>query len=170
MVGEDVDPDYRAAVAVRPDAAVVLEARDVRGRWLRGVDLDVHKGEILGIAGLAGAGSLELPYVLAGGSRDKVSGRIRLPERSAEWHDVNDAERLDLPIVPADRQREAVVSEFAVSENISLSVLDRIEPPLPDRQEGRARARRALDRPARDRHRAAATRRSRRSAAAISRR
>ena len=126
MVGEDVDPDYRAAVAVRPDADVVLEARDVRGRWLRGVDLDVHKGEIVGIAGLAGAGSLELPYVLAGGSRDKVSGRIRLPERSAEWHDVNDAERLDLPIVPADRQREAVVSEFAVSENISLSVLDRI--------------------------------------------
>ena len=56
MVGEEVDPDYRAPVAARPDAPVVLEARDVHGRWLRGVDLDVHRGEILGIAGLAGRG------------------------------------------------------------------------------------------------------------------
>jgi ABC-type sugar transport system ATPase subunit len=126
MVGEDVDPEYRASVAKRPDAPVVLEARDVHGRWLCGVDLDVHKGEILGIAGLAGAGALELPYVLAGASRDSVSGRIRLPERSDEWHEIKDAERLDLPIVPADRQRESVVAEFAVSENLSLSVLDRI--------------------------------------------
>jgi ribose transport system ATP-binding protein len=126
MVGEEVDPDYRAPVAARPDAPVVLEAREVHGRWLRGLDLDVHRGEILGIAGLAGAGALELPYVLAGGSRAKVSGRIRLPQRSPEWHDVKDAERLDLPLVPADRQREAVVSEFAVSENLSLSILDRI--------------------------------------------
>jgi ribose transport system ATP-binding protein len=126
MVGEEVDPDYRAPVATRPDAPVVLEARGVHGRWLRGLDLDVHRGEILGIAGLAGAGALELPYVLAGGSRVKVSGRIRLPQRSAQWHDVKDAERLELPLVPADRQREAVVSEFAVSENLSLSILDRI--------------------------------------------
>src|SRR3954454_15436273 len=134
MVGEDVDPDYRAPVATRPDAPVVLDAREVHGRWLRGLDLDVHRGEILGIAGLAGAGALELPYVLAGGSRAKVSGRIRLPERSAEWHDVKDAGGQadkaaggpELPLVPADRQREAVVSEFAVSENLSLSILDKI--------------------------------------------
>jgi len=126
MVGEEVDPDYRAPVATRPDAPVVLEAREVHGRWLRGLDLDVHQGEILGVAGLAGAGALELPYVLAGGSRAQVSGRVRLPQRSAVWHDVKDAERLELPLVPADRQREAVVSEFAVSENLSLSILDRV--------------------------------------------
>src|SRR5215203_6824414 len=56
---------------------VVLEARDVHGRWLRGVDLDVHRGEILGIAGLAGAGVLELPYVIAGCAQHAVSGRVR---------------------------------------------------------------------------------------------
>ena len=126
MVGEDVDPDYRAPVAARPDAPVVLEARDIHGRWLRGVDLDVHRGEILGIAGLAGAGVLELPYALAGCARHAVSGRIRLPERSAEWSDVADAQDLDIPLVPADRGREGIVAEFAVSENLSLSVLGRL--------------------------------------------
>jgi ABC-type sugar transport system ATPase subunit len=123
MVGEKVDPDYRAPVAARPDAPVVLEARDVHGRWLRGVDLDVHQGEILGIAGLAGAGVLELPYVIAGCAEHAVSGRIRLPERSSDWTDVADAQELDIPLVPADRGREGIVAEFAVSENLSLSVL-----------------------------------------------
>jgi ribose transport system ATP-binding protein len=123
MVGEEVDPDYRAPVAARPDAPVVLEARDIQGRWLRGVDLDVHRGEILGIAGLAGAGVLELPYVIAGCAEHAVTGRLRLPERSAEWSDAADARDLDIPLVPADRGREGIVAEFAVSENLSLSIL-----------------------------------------------
>ena len=126
MVGEEVDPDYRAPVAARPDAPVVLEARDIRGRWLRGVDLDVHRGEILGIAGLAGAGVMELPYALTGCARHAVSGRVRLLERSQEWSDVADARDLDIPLVPADREREGIVAEFAVSENLSLSVLGRL--------------------------------------------
>jgi len=126
MVGENVDPDYRAPVAARPDAPVVLELRDVRGHRLRGVDLDVHRGEILGIAGLAGTGMQELPYVIAGCSRFAATGRMRLAQRSEEWLDVAEAASLGIPIVPADRAREAVVAEFAVSENVSLSVLDRL--------------------------------------------
>jgi ribose transport system ATP-binding protein len=126
MVGEDVDPDYRAPVGVRPDAEVVLEVRDVEGHWLRGVDLEVHRGEILGIAGLAGAGVIELPYVLAGCAKHETTGRIRMPHRSDEWHEVADAERLGIPLVPADRAREAVIAEFDVAENLSLSVLGRL--------------------------------------------
>jgi ribose transport system ATP-binding protein len=126
MVGEDVDPDYRAPVAARPDAPVVLELRDVHGRWLRGVDLDVHRGEILGIGGLAGAGVLELPYVIAGCAPGAARGRLRMPHRSEQWHDIADARRMEIPLVPADRAREAVIAEFGVGENLSLSVLGRL--------------------------------------------
>jgi ABC-type sugar transport system ATPase subunit len=126
MVGAEVDPDYRAPVAARPEAPVTLEARDVHGRWLRGVDIDVHRGEILGIAGLAGAGVLELPYVIAGCAQHAVSGRIRMPELSGEWSDVADARSLGIPLVPADRGREGIVAEFAVRENLSLSVIGRL--------------------------------------------
>jgi ribose transport system ATP-binding protein len=126
MVGDEVDPDYRAEVAARPAAPVVLELRDVRGRRLHGVDLDVHQGEILGIAGLAGAGVLELPYLIAGQPRHPATGTIRLPQRSTEWTEINDAKKLGIPLVPADRARDGVVAEFAVSENLTLSVLDRL--------------------------------------------
>jgi ribose transport system ATP-binding protein len=126
MVGTEVEPDYRAPVAVRPDSPVVLELRGVRGRRLQGVDLQAHRGEILGIAGLAGDGVNELPYVLAGHPRHPVSGSIRLPLSAPEWIDVADAGRLGIPLVPADRAHEAIVPEFGVGENLSLSVLDRL--------------------------------------------
>ena len=122
MVGDDVDPDFRATVVAQVDQPVTLEARGIRGKWLRGVDLETRAGEILGIAGLAGAGALELPYVLAGKADAHASGEIRLPNSSPDWHDVSKA-RLDIPLVPADRQTEAVVAEFSVGENISLSAL-----------------------------------------------
>ncbi len=128
MVGEDVDPDYRAPVSARPNSPVVLELRDVRGHRLRGLDLDVHQGEILGIAGLAGAGVLELPYLIAGHPRYPATGTIRLPRRSSEWTDIGDAQTLGIPLVPADRARDAIISEFALSENLTLSVLDRLAP------------------------------------------
>jgi ABC-type sugar transport system ATPase subunit len=126
MVGADVDPDYRAPVAARPESPVVLELREVHGRRLRGLNLDVHRGEILGIAGLAGDGVNELPYLIAGHPRHPATGSIRIPQRSGEWIDMSDAGRLGIPLVPADRAHEAIVPDFAVSENMTLSVLDRL--------------------------------------------
>jgi ribose transport system ATP-binding protein len=123
MVGDDIDPDFRAGVVEQADQAVTLQARGLRGKWLRGVDLEARAGEILGIAGLAGAGALELPYVLAGKSGDRASGEVRLPTRSPDWHDVSRAAELEIPLVPADRQTEAVIAEFTVGENLSLSAL-----------------------------------------------
>jgi len=142
MVGEDVDPDYRAPVAARSDAPVALETRGITGKWLRGVDLKVYKGEILGIAGLAGAGVLELPYVITGHAPrgDKVTGQLRLPLTSDEWRDVSDLKDVNIPLVPADRQREGVIFEFGVNENLSLSILNRLgrRGKLGKRQEARA--------------------------------
>jgi ribose transport system ATP-binding protein len=122
-VGDDVDPDFRADVVERTDQPVTLEAREIRGKWLRGVDLEARAGEILGIAGLAGAGALELPYALAGKAGALARGKIRLPGTSPDWYEVQRAAELDIPLVPADRQTEAVIAEFSVGENISLSAL-----------------------------------------------
>lgn len=123
MVGDDIDPDFRATVVERVDQPLTIEARGIRGKWLRGVDLQARAGEILGIAGLAGAGALELPYLLAGKGSELARGEIRLPTISPHWYDVQRGSGLDVAIVPADRQTEAVIAEFSVGENISLSAL-----------------------------------------------
>ena len=125
IVGQDVDPDYHAPVVVRPDEPVVLELREIKGRWLRGASLEVHRGEILGIAGLAGAGIHELPYAIAGTPEYPVAGKMRLPERSDSWIEIAEGARFEIPVVPHDRQRDGIVAEFNVRENLSLSTLGR---------------------------------------------
>lgn len=126
MVGDDIDPDFRARVVDQADQPVTIEARGLRGKWLRGVDLQARGGEILGIAGLAGAGAVELPYLLAGKPDVLAQGEIRLPAVSPDWHHVQRANELEIPLIPADRQTESVVAEFSVGENLSLSVLGRL--------------------------------------------
>ncbi|HEU5265097.1 MAG TPA: sugar ABC transporter ATP-binding protein [Jatrophihabitans sp.] len=123
MVGSDVDAAYRAHVAVATDRNVVLRARGIRARFLDGVDVDLHEGEILGVAGLPGSGRNELPYALVGATDDAL-GELELQGQPPIA--VHKAGSLDIPIVPADRAREAAVAEFSVGENISVSVLGRI--------------------------------------------
>ena len=122
MVGADVDAGFRADVPVRVEGPVVLRARNIRGRFLDGVDIDLHEGEILGVAGLPGSGRNELPYAIAGALKDATGhleiGGTAIPLRKAY--------SLDIPIVPADRAREASLAEFSVAENISVSILDRV--------------------------------------------
>jgi ribose transport system ATP-binding protein len=125
MVGEDVDPDFRAEIQVPADAPLALEAKDVRSRYLNGVDFDLRKGEVLGIAGLPGSGSEELPYAISGALGHEALGAVRL-DGAGEWIELGHAGLLGIPLVPADRAREAVFAEMTVGENLTLPILDRL--------------------------------------------
>ena len=122
MVGADVDAGYRAGLPAADERPVVLRASQVRGRFLDGVDLELREGEVLGVAGLPGSGREELPYALAG-ALPTAGGRVQLAGQS--WLPVRKSAAFDIPIVPADRAREAVIGEFTVAENLTLSVLAR---------------------------------------------
>lgn len=123
MVGSEVDAGFRAHVPVRADSPVVLKARNVTARFLDHVDVDLREGEILGVAGLPGSGRSELPYALVG-ALPGAEGSLEL--RGVRPIPLRKARSLDIPIVPADRAREATLAEFSVAENISVSVLDRV--------------------------------------------
>jgi len=86
------------------------------------VDIELREGEVLGVAGLPGSGRDELPYALAGSLAGAV-GQIELVGQG--WLPVRKSASFDIAIVPADRAREAVISEFSVAENLTISVLDR---------------------------------------------
>ena len=108
--GRGADADSRElALDVRE---VVIEARDLvltddRGvTRVRGVTLDVHAGEILGMAGVEGAGQHELLRALAGRMKP-TSGSLRIPDR--------------IGFVPADRHRDALVLDFTLAENVALA-------------------------------------------------
>jgi ABC-type sugar transport system ATPase subunit len=126
MVGEDVDPEFRAEIDADASAPVALEARDLRSRYLRGVSFSLRKGEVLGIAGLPGSGAEELPYAVAGALGYEAAGAIKLNGHGDGWLELGHPELLGIPLVPADRAREAVIAEMGVGDNLTLPILDRL--------------------------------------------
>lgn len=103
---------------------LVLSAKDVRGGRVRGMTFAVHAGEILGIAGLLGAGSEDLPYVLFGDVAGS-SGEVMIGDWSGDVSDLTPSKsiKLGVSLVPADRQQQGVVPDLSVSLNmLSLSL------------------------------------------------
>ncbi|MER6159693.1 sugar ABC transporter ATP-binding protein [Streptomyces sp. NPDC001868] len=125
MAGEETETDHRPALP-SGGADPVLEVRDLWAGPLRGIGFDLARGERLGITGLVGSGHEIVPYAVCGAHAGRVSGRLRLPERSERWTRARDADRLGLPLVPADRAGEGVIGDFSVGENLTLSLLDRL--------------------------------------------
>ncbi|MGE4426794.1 MAG: sugar ABC transporter ATP-binding protein, partial [Solirubrobacteraceae bacterium] len=121
---EAVEAAHRPApVDALEGRPVVLGLESVSGRYLRGIDLDLHRGEVLGIAGLLGSGREELPYVVAGASTDSVTGRFRIAGETLPAMDLRTARAFGIALVPADRAREGVIGPFRVRENVSLASL-----------------------------------------------
>jgi ABC-type sugar transport system ATPase subunit len=114
---------------------------DVRGLSRKGVlhdvDFTVRGGEIVGLAGLVGAGRTELARCLFGADRYDA-GEIRLDGQPVVIRTPADAVRLGLGLVPEDRKLHALILGMAVRENISLPVLDRLGSPIfPSRKQER---------------------------------
>ncbi|HWF52842.1 MAG TPA: sugar ABC transporter ATP-binding protein [Solirubrobacteraceae bacterium] len=102
---------------------LALQIRSLRGRFLDGVDLDLHRGEILGVAGLLGSGRDELPYAVAGAVRSESDGPWQLGDRKIEPPTTVTAPALGIAFVPAERDREGLIPEFTVAENLTLGAL-----------------------------------------------
>lgn len=118
MVGRDIDFSTRAGQA--PQGRIVLEVRDLAdaGERCRGIDLDVHAGEIVGLAGLVGAGRTELLETIFG-LRRRSRGTVRVSGRSVR-NDVRSAMRSSIRLVPDDRLAKALVPGMSVSDNLDL--------------------------------------------------
>jgi ribose transport system ATP-binding protein len=87
------------------------------------VSLSVYRGEVLGLAGLIGAGRSELAEAICGvGTR--VSGRVLLDGRAVPPNSPGDAIRAGLCLVPQDRRRHGVIAAMSVRENITLPAVD----------------------------------------------
>ncbi len=106
------------AAAGEPPA---LRARGLGGGPLRGLDLDVRPGEVLGVTGATGSGHAELPYVLAGTASD-ASGTVSLGGRDFSLP-VREPGRLiaaGVALVPEERALEGLALGLTAQENLTL--------------------------------------------------
>jgi ribose transport system ATP-binding protein len=116
------EPPLRAHAAFA-EAKVALEARDVVGRYLRGVNVRVRAGEVVGLAGLLGSGREELPYIIAGAHSVGVTGTFTIDGETETELSIERSRELGVALVPADRAREGIIGDFTTRENVSLAGL-----------------------------------------------
>jgi ribose transport system ATP-binding protein len=124
MVGRDLNALYAGNTMGR--GRVCMEVRELRtARYpAHAISLSIHAGEILGLAGLIGAGRSELVQAIFGVDPLR-SGQIVLDGEPVEIHSPRDAIRRGIYLVPEDRRNAGLLTEMSVRENITLPDLSR---------------------------------------------
>lgn len=127
MLGRPLEQLYPPRAST-PRARVLLSVRDLSaGRRLRQASLEVHEGEILGVAGLEGQGQLELFLSLYGVIRSH--GEIKVEDVLRHIRSPRDALEagIGLALVPEDRKSEGILPTLTIRENLSLPVLGKVQ-------------------------------------------
>lgn len=119
----EFDDTHRRAPSAFEGKPVTLKLENIQGRYLRGLDLEVREGEIVGVAGLLGSGREELPYVVAGAISDGVTGAFTIGGVTRSKLSIKEAHKLGVALVPADRAREGIIGDFTTQENTSIAAL-----------------------------------------------
>ncbi|HEX5105584.1 MAG TPA: sugar ABC transporter ATP-binding protein, partial [Pirellulaceae bacterium] len=97
-----------------------------RGWRLKDVSFELRRGEVLGIAGLMGAGRTELLECLFGSAADRHEGRIELLGKPVAFRHPREACRAGIALVTEDRKRLGLFAAMNVGENISICTLDKL--------------------------------------------
>ena len=118
-----------AVSALRPTGSTthstgepMLQIDGLYGGPLRGVDLTVHRGEIVGVAGLVGSGRSSLLKAIFG-AVTPTSGTFTLAGEPYAPRHIDQAMEAGVAMVPEDRGRDGVFADLAVAENLAASVL-----------------------------------------------
>ncbi|AOX15993.1 xylose ABC transporter ATP-binding protein [Kozakia baliensis] len=130
MVGRDMSNLFPREA--HPIGDVVFEALGITcldpenpsRKRVNNVSFALHKGEILGIAGLVGAGRTELVSALFGAYGGQHSGEVRLDGKTLRIRSPKEAVKHGICMVPEDRKLQGIVPGLGVGYNITLSVLD----------------------------------------------
>ena len=143
MVGRTMAHDHPASTAKVGD--VLFEARGLRSAKVRDVSLSVRTGEIVGLAGLVGAGRTETARLIFGAD-PRDAGEIVVGGKTVSVRSPSDAIAAGIGLIPEDRKRQGVLLNQSVVFNAVFAALARVSPGLlVDARAERAAAQRLCD-------------------------
>jgi len=113
------------------DPSVDVSVRGLSGGVVHDLDLDIRRGEIVGVTGLMGSGFDDIPYYLFGARRCRA-GTLSAFGMAFDLTAMNPHRAVSngFVLLPADRQRDASIPSLPVGDNVMLQVLDRYRTPV----------------------------------------
>lgn len=125
MVGRDLSSFYQkdrtAKYEPGPKLLSVTDLAD--DQKIRGVSLDLHAGEILGLAGIVGAGRTELARLIYGADR-KTRGSVTLSDKTLDIRGPRDAIAAGIVYLTEDRKHEGLFLDMSVGKNVNIVAMD----------------------------------------------
>ncbi len=123
MVGRVIYEEPKSESSVPPDAEVLLECEGLRSNDVKNVSFKLYKGEILGFAGLMGAGRTETMRLLCGADK-REAGTIKMRGKELHISTSQDAVKAGIGYLSEDRKRYGLCLGLRVSDNTALPSLD----------------------------------------------
>lgn len=146
MVGRELGDMYPDKHSVSDEQENVLEVSGVTvPAWAENVSFELRRGEILGFAGLVGAGRTELMEGIVG-LRRRVAGTVKVNGKERDIHTYKDAVRLGIAYVSEDRKGKGVIAQMKLAPNVTLMTLKRFCRPFIDSRKELAALKNAVDR------------------------
>ena len=121
MVGRSLETRYFESASTKSDQ-VRLKVSNISNSALTDITFEIHKGEILGLAGLIGAGRTEIARAIFGADRISA-GSIEIDGQSMEIKSPADAIKSGVYMVPESRKEEGLFLDASISDNMMASTL-----------------------------------------------
>jgi ABC-type sugar transport system ATPase subunit len=125
MVGRNLERNLRPERDCGPD--VLLDVQNLTTAFLSNIRFQLRAGEVLGVAGLVGAGRSELGAALFG-LRERLSGKVQLKGMAFDPDSPADAIEQGLCLLPEDRRWQGIFPRMSVRENATIAVLGKLGP------------------------------------------
>ncbi|MHB1315951.1 MAG: sugar ABC transporter ATP-binding protein [Christensenellales bacterium] len=126
MIGRTLDAYYPKRPGYVQNPEVVLKVDNVTlDNRVKGVSFEVHKGEILGFAGLVGAGRTEIMRSIFKAEKF-ATGDVYVNGKKVKIRQPSDAIKAGIAFSTEDRKNEGLILVFPVSHNVSMARIDRI--------------------------------------------
>ena len=122
MVGREIQDKFPRILCEKGKEILRVESLNA-GPKVRNISFSLYEGEILGIAGLMGAGRTEMTRALFGVD-EKTSGKIYLFGEEVKTNTPKDSIELGMALIPEDRRKDGLCTDLSIRENISLPNLD----------------------------------------------
>jgi rhamnose transport system ATP-binding protein len=125
MVGREIAAIFPPALNAPGEVMLALEHLGCRESGVSDVNLEVRRGEIVGLAGLVGAGRTELARIIFG-ITPADSGSMRLNGKALRIRQPREAVEAGIVYVPEDRRRHGVILDMTVAENVTMGIHPKI--------------------------------------------
>jgi len=129
MVGRDIahikagiNKNYRVK---RDSENKIMELQDLHiGKACEGISFSVHRGEVVGLAGLGGCGAEEILKAVFGVVKP-TGGKIIIKDQILERHQINSVKKMGVAYIPKERLLDGLILNFSIKENLVINNLEK---------------------------------------------